>query len=60
MITDMNKKNSKNPVLVWVCFICHNGVFEPAIQQNQLLIEICVGCGQRYISRGGEINVSNG
>jgi hypothetical protein len=58
MKTHKNKRNSKNPVLVWVCFICHNGVFEPAISHNQLLIEICVSCGQRYISRGGEIDVS--
>ena len=52
------KKNTKNPVLVWVCVRCDNGVFVNELFQGTYWVEVCITCGQRYIFRGGDKNVS--
>ena len=60
MKTKTKKKNATNPILVWVCVRCRNGVFKPGIHENKYFLEVCVTCGQRYIFRGGDKNVSDG
>jgi hypothetical protein len=60
MKTKTAKKNADNAILVWVCVRCDNGVFEAGILENKYWLEVCVTCGQRYIFRGGDKNVSDG
>lgn len=54
------KKNYENAILVWVCVRCDNGVFERELLKRIYWLEVCVTCGQRYIFKGGEKNVSDG
>jgi ribosomal protein S27AE len=58
MKTKTIKKYKDEPILIWVCVRCDNGVFEAELLKRIYWLEVCVTCGQRYIFRGGDKNVS--